>query len=270
MVVGGEAQKGDDRLIMLARDVQSDSLVRIYVQPSQQSGASLFQRLTKELQLQLAPQQERTLSGNAMQFAAGSARGDQENRSVALAVVEYQNNELGILVTCSSDLARCQPDLNSAVNSFKLDDCRNAVETTDNSFIDLRFGFSQKLPAAFRLQSRSEVFGESGQRVLWASTNSSLTMVMLVPRDSLGNASDFLETIDGAVQTNVPPALLRQGRTSVMNIRGERAQRTSYVGLNYRFETLVLKHKQLLLAWIFAGRTEDKLGEIVSGLDWLD
>jgi len=56
----------------------------------------------------------------------------------------------------------------------------------------------------------------------------------------------------------------------VMNVKDEPAQRTSYIGLNYRFETLVLKHKQLLLAWIFAGRTEDKLGEIVSGLDWLD
>ena len=270
MVVGSEAQKGDDRLIMTARDVQSDSLIRIYAQPSDPSGASLFQRLAKESQLQLGPQQERMLSGKAMQYAEGSVRGDQEGRSAALAVVEYQNNELGIWVTCSSDLARCQPDLKSAVNAFKLDDCKSAVETTDNGFTDLRFGLSQRLPGNFRLQSRGEAFGESGQRVLWASTNSSLTMVMLVPRDSSGSTGDFLEAVDMAAQTSVPPALLRQGRTSVMNVKDEPAQRTSYIGLNYRFETLVLKHKQLLLAWIFAGRTEDKLGEIVSGLDWLD
>ncbi len=270
MVVGREAQKGDDRLIMTARDVQSESLIRIYAQSSDQSGASLFQRLAKELQLQLGPQQERKLSGNAMQFAEGLARGDGESRSAALAVVEYQNSELGILVTCSSDLARCQPDLSSAVNSFKLDDCKSAVETTDSGFTDLRFGLSQRLPGGFRLQSRGEAFGESGQRVLWASANGSLTMVMLVPRDSSGSAADFLEAVELAAQTSVPPALLRQRRTSVMNVKDEPAQRTSYIGLNYRFETLVLKHKQLLLAWIFAGRTEDKLAEIVSGLDWLD
>ncbi len=270
MVVGNEAQKGDDRLIMRARDVQSDSIVRIYAQPSQQDGIGLYQRLAKELQLQLGPPQEQSLSGHVAHFAQGTARLDQGNRSVTLATVEYQKNELGILATCSSESARCQSDWKSAFASFRLDDCRNAVETTDNSFTDLRFGLSQKLPGDFRLKAHAEAFGESGQRMLWASKNASLTIVMLAPRASSADSADFFGAIDMAVRSNVPPALLGQGRSSTMTVKGERAERTSYVGLNYRFDTLVLKHRQLLLAWIFAGRNEDRLGEFVSGLDWLD
>ena len=57
---------------------------------------------------------------------------------------------------------------------------------------------------------------------------------------------------------------------STMDVTGEIANRTSYVGLNYRFESLVLKHKRVLLAWLFAGRNADGLGELVRGLEWLD
>jgi hypothetical protein len=270
LVVGNEAQRGDDRLMMMAREVQSDSLVRIYAQSREQSAPSLYQRLAKELQLQLAPPKERDVSGNVMQLSEGWVRVDHANRSVALATVDHQQIALGILVTCSSEAARCQSDWTAAIASLKLDDCRNAVEATDAGFTDLRFGLSQKLPASFRLQSHGELFGESGQRILWASAHANLTMVMLTPRNSSGDVAEFLEAIDVAARTNVPPALLRQGHTSTLDVKGERAQRTSYIGLNFRFDTLVLKHKQLLLAWILAGRTEDKLGELVSGLDWLD
>ena len=55
-----------------------------------------------------------------------------------------------------------------------------------------------------------------------------------------------------------------------MTVRGETAQRASYVGLNYRFDTLVLKHKRVHIAWLLAGRHVDHVAELASGLKWSD
>ena len=146
----------------------------------------------------------------------------------------------------------------------------SAVEVVGNALIDRRFGITQKVPESFRLKSKGAAFGESGQRALWEAPDASLTLVTMVPGESSGISADFLEAIDKATRASVPPALLRQKQASTMTINGEIGDRASYVGLNYRFDTLILRHKQMLFGWLFAGRNADRLAELANGLKWTD
>jgi hypothetical protein len=270
VVVGSGAQRSDDRLLLIAKNVQLGLEVQIYSQTVHSEGLSLFQHLSNEQGLHPEPPQGRTLMDSPALFASGLVRSDQEARSASLSVFQHHRSEIGLLASCVTENFRCRSEMAHAVDSIRVDDCRNATEVNGDTFVDRRFGFSLKVPASFRLTSRAEAFGEAGQRLLWSSADAQLTLVALVPLDSSGNSADFLEAIDQATRATVPPALLRQAHRSTMAVTGEIANRTSYVGLNYRFESLVLKHKRVLLAWLFAGRNADGLGELVRGLEWLD
>ena len=270
MAVGSSAQKNDDELSMVAKSVQLGLLVQLYSQPIQYGGLRLFQHLSSERSLLVGSSRGRTLSGHPMQFASGTVHSNQESHFANLYVVEHKGNEIAMLVSCGTENPGCRLEMDSVVDSFRLEECVNAAEISGNNYIDRRLGFSQKLPDVFKLASRSEAFGEAGQRLLWVASDASLTLVALVPSELLRSLADFLAAVDQATRANVPPALLHQGHTSTMLVKGELARRTSYIGLNYRFDTLILKHKQLLLAWLFSGRNADRLGELVAGFEWVD
>ncbi len=267
MTVGTGTHWNDSRLAAVARNVQTHMTVQIYSQPSPSDGPSLAQRLSEEKQLRMLP--KRQAPGTAFsQVSSEYAQGERDGRSVTLHALKHRNTEIALLTICLVGDARCEQQVQSAVASLKLDDCVNAVEFGGNAFVDRRLGFAQALPGSFRLKSHKSAFGESGQYVMWESPEASLTMVTIVAADSSPN--EFLESIEHATRASVPPTLLPRKRTSTMTVNGEIAQRASFVGLNYRFDTLVLKHKQVYIAWLLAGRNVDRVAELASGLQWSD
>lgn len=267
LLVGSGAQNSDDRLLMIARNVETDLVVELYMEKVGTEGSNLFQRLRLERGLQVEGLHSRIFTGRPARCASGRLH---KKRPAMLCVLEHRDSEIGLLVSCGSDNIHSASDMQRAFDSLRLDDCRSAIEVIGRDVVDHRFGFSLILPEPFQLTSRGEAFGEAGQKLLWTSPDAKLTLVTLVPSGSSGNSAELLEAIDQVVHASVPPALLRMARASSVVVRGEVAQRTTYAGLNYRFDTVTLKHGHVLMAWLYEGRKADTLEQLLSGLQWLN
>ena len=156
------------------------------------------------------------------------------------------------------------------MKGFRAEDRKNAVDFTDNTLVDRRLGMIQKLPPSFRAKSRNELPMEGGQSAVWESPESSVTLVTAVTKDAVAGMSEFLRSVDRVTRATVPPSLLRQKRSTSLSVAGETAERQSFVGLNYRFDTVILRHEHVLLAWLVTSRNSDKLMDVLSGLSWIE
>ncbi len=266
--VGAAAHASDSRVALVAQNVQVGLSVRIYAQPLLRDSTSLFVGLSGEQRLRELPAGQLARPSHFSRASAGTVATDRGRLSMTLYGVEHQGGEIAFLVSCLDGNDGCKRQADLALEAFRTESCVQAVEMVGNTLVDRRLGLAQTLPNAFRLNARQAAFGESGQRISWESPDGNLTLVTMAVGGGSGTPTDFIESVDRATRAVVPPAVLRQKRTSTMNVNGEMAQRSSYVGLNFRFDSLLLRHDRVLVAWLLAGRSADRLAELVSGLKW--
>jgi hypothetical protein len=268
--VGAAAQASDSRLALVAQNVQVGLSVRIYAQPLLRDDASLFECLSGEQRLREVPAGALARPSRFSRASAGTVATDRGRLSMTLYGLDHHGGEIAFLASCLDGNDGCKRQADLAVEAFRTESCVQAIEMVGNTFVDRRLGLAQTLPNAFRLNSRQDAFGESGQRISWESPDGNLTLVTMAIANGAGTPIDFIESIDRATRAAVPPAVLRQKRMSTMNVNGEVAQRSSYVGLNFRFDSLLLRHDHVLVAWLLAGRNADRVAELVAGLKWAD
>lgn len=111
---------------------------------------------------------------------------------------------------------------------------------------------------------------QGGLQVTWQSPEASVILLTALNEDSAQGAASFNEGIDRATRATVPPALLRQKKTSERTVAGEQANIQSFVGLNYRFDAVAVRHEQVLLALLVTSRHPETLNEVLAGLRWLE
>ena len=267
--LGDDARVNHDWAVLDAKNVQSGITFRMFSRLGQHE-EPLFQSLAEELRLrEVPPAPGSPFTRVALRGSTGSdgaATGDVD----LLYAIAQNGGEIAALISCDNHVANCRLQSEALVKGFRAEDRKNAVDFTDSTLVDRRLGMIQKLPPSFRAKTHNELPMEGGQSAVWESPESSVTLVTALTKDAVAGTSEFLRSVDRATRASVPPSLLRQKRSSSLSVAGEIAERQSFVGLNYRFDTVILRHEHVLLAWLVTSRNSDKLTDVLSGLSWIE
>ena len=264
--LGDDARVNHGWAVLSARNLQSGLSFQLFARSST-NDESLFQSLVSEHRLRDASTSAKsTFSRVALQRPDAGSEGDMN----ILYALRQGTDEIAALVSCNGQDLDCRDKSDALVKGFRSEADTNAVDFSDSSFIDRRLGIVQKLPPSYRAKARDDLTMEGGQRAIWESPDSSVTLVTAVSKNADTGVADFLENVDRATRATVPATLLHQKRSWSLKVGGEIAKQQSFVGLNYRFDTVILHHKHVLVAWLVTSRNSNKLPEILSGLRWID
>ena len=264
--LGDEARASHDGAVLRVSNLNNGLSLNLFFRSPTEHATTLVESLAAEYRLdahkpvkigsftQVAAQPRDTRKPNAQSFLYSMARG---------------TDEIAALITCTEAYSNCREASEELARGLVLKDFGKAVEYTDHGLVDRRLGIAQQLPPAYRARSREELPVEGGQQATWESPDASVILLTALNGDSSDVAANFSESVVRATRATVPVALLRQRKTTTLRVGEQQADCQSFVGLNYRFDTVLLRHNRVLLAWLVASRSAGRLQEVLAGLRFI-
>ena len=258
-----EMRTSDDGALLRAQNLGNGVSLSVFSRTRSERGAPLFEGLANEYGVDSAQ------TSQVGVFTRATQRRRVNERSYLYSVTRGAD-EIAALVSCGNMGPGCGDTADNLVKRLDLKDFGSALEFTDSGLVDRRLGVQLQLPNAYHARSREELPTEGGQRATWESTDASVTLLTALDGDTDEKSRGFSEVIDRITLAAVPTALLHQGHSKAISVAGNPADSRSYVGLNYRFDTVKLRHGRVLVACLVASRSADKLQEVLSGLQLLE